>query len=539
MQLNPFKRRGAQNTAVLDDAAADLFRSFWGNYATSTGVSVTSDSAVASVAVLACLIVRAESVMLCPVDVYRKEGRNRINADDHPVQRLIADQPNPLMTAEEFWRWEQITEDLNGNAYARIEWQRGRPVAIWPMTGPKPQVLIGKNLMGEQTLVYRYQGDDITPAGDYVANDVMHFKGPLLSGNPYEARSLVEVTAENIGLGIATEQFFGRFLGNGNHFPLYAETEQALSAKDFEALKKQFDDGSGLLSAGKTRIFDRGLKVKQNQMSLKDADLSSHQRWILEQVARTWRVPLPMIQDLTHGTYTNSEQADLWLAKYTATPIVRNKEGVIRRSLFIPSERGVYYSKFNVNAMMRGDFTARTAGYSVLINCGVLSPNEARAFEDWNPYEGGDQYRLPMNTEPAAINNAATAEVSARINAVGSLVRAGFDPTQSAAYLGIDGIEYLNVQPITIRDNELEQQKVDAQTATVESNTANALASLLGDAKARIEARHQQNAERGRSEADSLEFARIVLAPIVDAARQLGVEMDVDVVAEAIVRGVA
>ena len=31
----------------------------------------------------------------------------------------------------------------------------------------------------------------------------------------------------------------------------------------------------------------------------------------------------------------------------------------------------------------------------------MLDPNEARAFEDWNPYDGGDDYRLPLNTAPA------------------------------------------------------------------------------------------------------------------------------------------
>lgn len=526
MRLNPFKRE-PQNAVVLDEWAARFLQAMQ----TSTGVSVNSDTAVASVAVLACLIVRAESVMLCPVDVYRKEGRGRIDASDHPVSTLISDAPNPFMTAQEFWRWEQNTEDLKGNAYVRIEWRNGRPVALWPMTGVEPQVLIGNG-----QIVYRYGGDDFTPAGDYAAQDIMHFKGPLLSKTPYKARSLVEVTAENIGLGIATEQFFARFLGQGNHFPMYVATDQTLSEKDFAVLRKQFDDGAGLIPAGKTRIFDRGLKPQQNTMSLKDADLSAHQRWILEQVCRTFRVPLPMVQDLTHGTYTNSEQADLWLSKYTATPIVRNKEGVIRSKLFLPSERRSHYVKFNVNAMMRGDFAARTAGYSVLINCGVLSPNEARAFEDWNPYDGGDQYRLPLNTEPAAINNAATAEVANRINAVGALVRTGFDPEQSARFLGIEGIDYLDVQPITVRDLDMEQQKLDAQTAPAPAtNATDALAPLLGDAKARIEARHEQNMERGRTREDSLEFARLVLAPIVDAAQRLGVDLELETVAESIV----
>ncbi len=475
-------RSEPKNTVVLDPTS-ELFRIFGNQYATASGVSVTSDSAIASVAVLACLIVRAESVMLCPVDVYRKDGRSRLDASDHPVAPLLTDAPNPFMSSEEFWRWKQITEDLRGNAYARIEWRNGKPVALWPMYAQKPQIMWGG--ISNPSMVYRYLGDDFTAAGDYSDRDIMHFKGPMLSTSPYEARSLVEITAENIGLGIATEEFFARFLGNGTHFPQYLQTPEKLTDADIAALKKQLERDGGLFPAGKTKVFDRGLKVEQNPMSLKDADLSQHQRWILEQVCRTWRVPLPMVQDLTHGTYTNSEQADLWLSKYTATPIVRNTEGVIRRKLFLPAERKTFYAKFNVNAMMRGDFAARTAGYSVLINCGVLAPNEARAFEDWNPYEGGDEFRVPLNTEPA-----------------------GAEPT----------------------DDTIQQPDV--------SNSAkpfDVLAPLIGDAKARIISRHAQNVERGRKPQDSIDFALMVLAPIVETAHALGIEIDAQTVAQSII----
>ena len=478
MNLNPFaalrsRREAAEVSAQADDLTMeDLARAFYGAYSTSTGVSVTSDSAIASVAVLACLIVRAESLMLCPVDVYKRSGRARSEAEGDPRRLLLADEWNPLLGAEEGWRWKQNTEDLKGNAYVRVVWDRGYPRELWPLYGLKPQLHTAR-VNGKPFMVYRYSGDDYTKADDYPAAEIMHFKGPILSRNPYEARSLIEVTAENIGLGIASEQFFARFLGNGNHFPLYLQTDEKLQADDVKALREQMKDGAGLLPAGTTRIFDRGLKVMSREMSLKEADLSGHQRWILEQVCRTFRVPLPMVQDLTHGTYTNSEQADLWLSKYTATPIVKNTEGVLRRKLFLPSERGTYYAKFNVNAMMRGDFAARTAGYSILINCGVLNPNEARAFEDWNPYEGGDEYRQQVNTAPVG----------------GS---------------GDDG-------------------------------TTKALATLLGDAKGRIAARHEQNLDRGRDTSESMEFGSRVLAPIVAAAAAMGVALDGDRIARLVI----
>ena len=524
---NPFSglfRREAKNVLRLDEGS-ELYRAFANAYATSTGVSVNSDTAVASVAVLACLIVRSESLMLMPVDVYRKDGRNRISEPQHAVAQLIGDAPNPLMSSEEFWKWKQLTEDLRGNAYARIEWTRGRPTALWPMTAGEPYIMLGNQ--NNQTVVYRYAGDDFTPAGDYPASEIMHFKGPLLSRSPYRARSLIDATAENIGLGIATEQFFARFLGQGNHFPMYLETENKLEEKDIATLRKQLDGSAGLLAAGITRIFDRGLKVKTIEMSLKDADLSTHQRWILEQVCRTFRVPLPMVQDLTHGTYTNSEQADLWLSKYTATPIARNTEGVIRRKLFLPTERATYYAKFNVNALMRGDFATRTAGYSILINAGVMNPNEARAFEDWNPYEGGDEFRVPLNTEPAGSEGNELAQALTR-RALGASAAGKADEDPGAAIVTVVQ-DTAPAAPLPVVAAALPAGQDAAQAAV------DAIAPLLGDARDRINARHRQNTERGRSADDSLEFALMVLDPIMSAARALGVQLDPEQIARSII----
>lgn len=466
---NTFGRPAAQEPR--NESLDDFLAAFAVQYATSSGVSVTSDSAVASVAVLACILVRAESLMFCPVDVYRKAGNTRLAQPDHPVAKLIARDPNTLLTSQELWRWKQIREDLTGNAHIRIEWDHGRPVALWPMWAGKPTLLRGKDGLGRPMIGYQYTGDDFTPANTYPAADVMHFRGPLLS-NPYEGRSLVQVTAQNIGLDIASAEFFARFLANGTHFPNYFESDSALTEEDKKAFAQQFKDGAGLLPAGKLRIFDRGLKLKNNPMSLKDADLSSHQRWILEQVCRTWRVPPQMVQDLSHGTYTNSEQADLWLSKHTMAPIVANTEGRTRKALLAQPGDADLYVKWNLNAMLRGDFQTRTAGYSILINCGVLSPNEARAMEDWNPYDGGDEYRVPLNTGPASAD------------AVAAITTGGTDLTAG-------------------------------------------LAPLLGDARDRIMARVGDNLRRGRPVEDSVQFACLVLDPIAKTYRNLGLQLDV------------
>lgn len=453
MQLNPFaalRSRNEKRDAV--DALAQAF--FYGGSVSASGIRVTPETALASVAVAACIEVRAETFSSLPGGVYKRDGRMRTPLPDHDVARLLFDRPNDLMTGGELQRWTSIRKDITGNAFHRIVWKNGRASQLLPLYGNNPEI---KTKNGK--VAYRYQGDDLTPAGDYSANDILQFRGPFLK-NPLEASSPIDLIKDTIGLSIATEQFFGRFLNNGTHFPTYLETDSVLTQDDVKAIAGSLKATSGVLGAGTTRIFDRGLKVKQNAMSLRDADLTGQMRWYLEQICRIYRVPLPLVQDWTHGTYTNSEQAGLWFAQHTITPIAVDYERTVKK-LFIDGEQD-HYVKFNVDAILRGDYATRTAGYTTMITSGVINRNEARAFEDLDPYEGGDEYLVPLNMVAASAINADQAAPQAT-------------PDQA--------------EPLPLA-------ATDGQTAT--DNARSAFQPIIDDAISRIRIRARQDAERGR-----------------------------------------
>jgi hypothetical protein len=212
-------------------------------------------------------------------------------------------------------------------------------------------------------------------------------------------------------------------------------------------------------------------------------------RWYLEQICRIYRMPLPLVQDWTHGTYTNSEQAGLWFAQHTITPICVDTERVARK-LFMPGE-DQHYVKFNVDGTLRGDYTTRTQGYSVLINAGVMSPNEARAYEDMDPYDGGDEYRLPLNTAPVGEPSAQTdTELEAQ---------AATEPTDPAMEPGDTPEPRAILQP------------------------------MIDDTIERIRIRYAQDQERGRDEGITREWAHeVAMRALIKAHQIAGLELDQD-----------
>jgi len=390
VKLNPwawFVKNQAESYSIGDDAVLQAFYSAFATTAAS-GIRVTRETAFRSVSVLACLIVRAETFAALPFDVIRREGAGRYPEENHWAYRLLGIAPNELMTSGEFWRWKQLTEDVHGNAYARIVWRGFTAEEVWPMTGPAPRRFVENG-----RLVYEYQGDGITPANVYPAREILHFKGAVLR-NPYEGASLIDLASEAIGVELGGEQFFARLLGNGSHFPGYLERDAALTPEDMDALRKQFKGWSGLLHAGELRIFDRGLKYKQNPMSVRDAQLTESMRWELQRICSVFRVPPALVQDLTHGTYTNSEQQDLWLGKHTISPICINTEGVIRHKFFRQDPKRV--GKFNLDGLLRGDYKTRAEGDALLVRAGIIDRNESRSHFDKNPRPGLDRPLVPL-----------------------------------------------------------------------------------------------------------------------------------------------
>lgn len=464
MKWNPFGR--SVRNGFSDDMLIALAM---GDILPGAKTSVSQDNALTSNAVLACLIVRAETFASLPAHVYRANGDARERQSGHPVEVLASGYANPLMTSAEFLRWKQFTEDIRGNAYARVEWRGNTAVALWPMTNPDVKAKYSTH----GGLAYEYAGDTLTPAKTYGAREILHFKGPVLK-DAWTGTSLVTLAAESIGLSIDAEKFYHRLLQNGSHFPGYLQTDSSLDEQSVAALAAQFDAKKGVENAGKIKIFDRGLKWVSNPMTMKDADIGAQQLWQLQQVCRVFRVPPPLVQDWSRSTYTNSEQADLWFAKHTITPIAVNTEKVMGRLFRETGEdkRG-YYLKFELDGLLRGDYKTRAEGYAVLINAGVMLRNEARRLEDMNPIEGLDKPLVPLNM--------------GIIGADGELERDEFADSPSQPTRG-DGEEYPG------RDEPP--------------------APLLEDAENRIRTRAEQDAERGRDYTTTLDFALRVLEPI-------------------------
>jgi phage portal protein BeeE len=109
-------------------------------------------------------------------------------------------------------------------------------------------------------------------------------------------------------------------------------------------------------------------------------------------------VPPPLVQDLTHATYSSIVELSRGFAIHTLGPwLMARWKAAISRQLLSEAERHTHYAEFKLDGLLRGDLKARYDSYATAIQWGIISPNEAWALENLNAREGGGVYLQPLN----------------------------------------------------------------------------------------------------------------------------------------------
>ena len=101
---------------------------------TTAGQTVNEKTSMQLTAVYACVRVLAESIAGLPVHIYRNNGKGKERVTDHPLCRILHDEPNPDMTSFVFRETMMSHLLLWGNASAQILKARGgQVIGLFPI----------------------------------------------------------------------------------------------------------------------------------------------------------------------------------------------------------------------------------------------------------------------------------------------------------------------------------------------------------------------------------------------------------------------
>lgn len=354
-------------------------------------------SSLYSVAYLACEQTKARSMGSLPVAVYRKDGGKREKVE-HPLGDLLAGQANDLMTGRDLRHWASLRRDTFGNAYIWVEWRRGKPVALWPITS-NVQIDFDKNAPAGRRVRYLVpNGDNYVPAGRYFSDEVINVRTAVTKDGVH-GQSIARLAAHDIGLSVDLEKFYSSMLNNGNHQLGHVEVpEGRMKPEDVESLKRAVEAKRGIDEAGKSPIFGYGAKWVTDQQTMRDASLIEQQAWVLQQVCRACNVPPWMVYDSSsgNGKYENAESSRVDYVTNTLMPDTTALETALNVILRSMGDSKLYV-KFDLNGLMRGDKASQGQFYREMVYMGAMTRAEVREKEDLNPIPGLEKPLIPVN----------------------------------------------------------------------------------------------------------------------------------------------
>jgi HK97 family phage portal protein len=361
-------------------------------------------------AVYACVRVLSEAIAQLPLHVYQYTDKGKERVPQHPLYFLLHDQPNPEMTSFVFRETLMSHLLIYGNAYAQIIRNgRGDVIGLYPLMPDKVKVDRDEH----NRLIYIYSRyDEANPnlksQGDIVlrSEDVLHIPG--LGYDGLVGYSPIAMAKNAIGLAIACDEYGATFFANGASPSGVLEHPGVI--KNPERVRDAWQRAYGSGNAHRTCVLEEGMKYTPISIPNNEAQFLETRKFQIEEIARLYRVPLHMIGDLDHATFSNVEHLSLDFVKYSLDPwIVRWEQG-LQKALLSDNEKGKYFVKFNVDGLLRGDYASRMQGYSVGIQNGFLCPNDVREFENMNliPDEkGGFTYMVNGSMTPLEAAGAA------------------------------------------------------------------------------------------------------------------------------------
>jgi HK97 family phage portal protein len=368
------------------------------------GIELSSTDAKYIPAAYASVMANARAVSQCYASHKRinSKGKHEI-VTDSPAARILRE-PNDYMTWPQFILSMVAGMQFDGESFgiaARDE--RGDILALHPLQRRSASPYVAPET---QDVFYGVGATDLVPLeSQFMApqRDVLHLRqycprNPLIGESPIKAAALA--AGINVALSRSQAAFFARMSRPSG----VLSTDQTLTADQMVKLRERFEEQAKRWQAGGLPILSNGLKFASVALNSQDAQLIQAQRLSIEDIARVYGVPLPVIGDLSHSTLNNVEQLiGMWLS-VSLGALLENIERSLDKLFHLPVNE---YIELDVSALLRTDFLARIDGVTQGVQGGLFTPNEAREKEGLPPVPKGDvpylqAQMVQLGTEPPA-----------------------------------------------------------------------------------------------------------------------------------------
>ena len=344
---------------------------------------------------LRCLSLIGNGLGMLPTSLYQS-GDEKAVAKDHPAHKLLRYKPNPWQTPMEFKSQMQLLLETEGNAYARIIRAAGRPIHLIPFEKGRVDAKLGNNWRMQYRCTTE-NGGELTLDQD----EILHVRE--LSFDGVLGLSKRQLSVDVFELAEQAQRAAGNVFKTGVMAGGAIEVPNALSDQAYNRMRTSIkEDHSGAENVNSWMIAEEGAKVNRFGSTAADAQQLESRNHQIEEVARLYGVPRPllMMDDTSWGS--GIEQLAIFFVQFTMTPRFTAWEQALARSLLTDRERESLYFKFNERALLRGTLKDQADYFAKALGAGGHQPwHTANEVRDLAEYPADPNQKFNTLGEPS------------------------------------------------------------------------------------------------------------------------------------------
>lgn len=348
---------------------------------TASGEYVTASKALENMAILRCVSLISESIGMLPLNLMAR-GDEKAYATEHALYRVLKSRPNEFQGPYKFKSTMQLRALLKGNAYARVIWRGDTVVRLIPLDSDK----VTPKMNDDFTVRYEYR----RPDGGIItlpARDVLHLADLADDEHGLIGISRVKKAREAVALALQAQKAAGRIFKNGVMAGGALIYPRKLDEQQIKNIRESLEANSaGVNNAHKWMVLEDGITAEKWANSARDSELGGSRDHQIEEIARAFGVPRPllMMDDTSWGS--GIEQLGIFFIQFGLQHWFNIWEDEIALKLLSEKERDLYYAKFNERALLRGTLKDQADFFAKALGSGGSQPwmtaNEIRDLQE-------------------------------------------------------------------------------------------------------------------------------------------------------------
>lgn len=350
-------------------------------------------------AVEACISAISQTAASMALDHWREDGKGgAVRVTNSSAARVLR-KPNAYQTRADFILNLIRSELVEGNGYGLC--LRDERADITSIHNANPRGVMPNVVEDTGDIFYAVPRPINQPVNaswpDYwPARDVLHIRMQT-PRHPLIGESPILAAAASVEAGTAIANHSAGFFGNMSRPSGYLKAPGSLKAEQVDALRDEWTKSFQGRMAGRAAVLQGGLEWVPLTMSAVDAAIVQSYKMSVADVARVYRVPLPVIGETGGMTFSNTETLmKSWLAIGLGFTLEHIELAFDALFELPPNE----WISFDRDYLLRADFAARVDALTKGIVGGLFSPDEARAREGLPPAVGGDEPRVQQQVVP-------------------------------------------------------------------------------------------------------------------------------------------